>query len=69
VSQWSVPDDATALLMIDAVRRTGAGRANRAVALQAALAAVRNNSDYDDTGESLAHPRNWAPFILVGVDP
>ncbi|MEO1591400.1 MAG: CHAT domain-containing protein [Cyanobacteria bacterium J06632_22] len=56
VSLWSVPDDATALLMTEFYRRLQQ-QPNRAVALQQAMLATR---------ERYPHPYYWAAFSLFG---
>ncbi|HZI51766.1 MAG TPA: CHAT domain-containing tetratricopeptide repeat protein [Terriglobia bacterium] len=56
LSLWSVNDESTALLMLEFYREWQGG-ANRAKALQKAMASVR---------AAFPHPFHWAPFILVG---
>ena len=58
LSQWSVDDAATALLMTRFYRELKGGQA-KGVALQTASRELRRNSKY-------AHPYYWAPFQLVG---
>jgi CHAT domain-containing protein len=60
VSQWSVSDAATAALMA-AFHRLYIEADDKAIALQAAMQAVRAQARY-------AHPRYWAPFVLVGAE-
>ncbi len=67
VSQWSVPDQATALFMGRFYRAWHHEGLTRAAALAAAQAALRDHRDGD--GRRLYdHPYYWAPFVLVGDD-
>ncbi len=58
LSQWSVDDAATALLMARFYRELKAGQA-KGTALRTAERELRRNPKY-------AHPYYWAPFQLVG---
>jgi CHAT domain-containing protein/tetratricopeptide (TPR) repeat protein len=60
VSLWNVSDQATALLM-ENFYRNYLKHDNKAVALQAAMQAVRATPEYQD-------PRYWAPFVVVGAE-
>ncbi len=60
VSQWSVSDAATAALMT-AFYRGYIQWDNKALALQRAMQALRDRPEY-------AHPRFWAPFVVVGAE-
>lgn len=60
VSQWSISDKATAVLMA-AFYRSYIELDNKAIALQRALQTLRSRRGYD-------HPRYWAPFMVVGVE-
>lgn len=60
VSQWSVSDMATTALMV-AFYQAYSQNGEKAIALQKAMASVRNNPDYQ-------HPRYWAAFVLVGAE-
>ncbi|MFN7778670.1 MAG: CHAT domain-containing protein [Betaproteobacteria bacterium] len=68
VSHWRVSDDATAALVIEAVKRRQAG-AGKAVALQQASLALMQGklSGIDETARGrAAHPSAWAAFTLMG---
>jgi len=60
VSQWSVNDEATALLM-ETFYRHYLAHDNKAQALQRAMQGVRALPAY-------AHPRNWAAFVVIGAE-
>jgi CHAT domain-containing protein len=60
VSQWSVSDEATALLM-ESFYQHYLAHDNKAIALQRAMKTVRNLPEY-------AHPRYWAAFAVVGAE-
>jgi len=60
VSQWNVSDQATAALMV-AFYRGYLEWDNKAIALQRAMQALCANPEY-------AHPRYWAPFVVVGAE-
>ncbi|NTU81549.1 MAG: CHAT domain-containing protein [Chloroflexales bacterium] len=62
VSQWNVNSNAAERLMLAFYRELTAG-ANKAVALQSAMTAVR-----DAYEGAYAHPKAWAPFILIGAE-
>jgi len=59
VSLWPVESQATELLMSAFYRRYKGGCLSKARALQEAQLEVMGLADY-------AHPRYWAPFVLVG---
>ncbi len=58
LSQWSVDDAATALLMTRFYQELKAGQP-KGTALRTAERELRRNAKY-------AHPYYWAPFQLVG---
>jgi len=60
VSQWSVSDEATAALMA-AFYQGYIELDNKALALQRAMRELRAQPEY-------AHPRYWAPFVVVGAE-
>jgi CHAT domain-containing protein len=60
VSQWSVSDEATAELML-AFYRHYLALDDKALALQRAMQELRAREEY-------AHPRYWAPFVVVGAE-
>jgi CHAT domain-containing protein len=60
VSQWSVSDEATVALMT-AFYRHYINLDDKALALQQAMLEVKAVSEY-------AHPRFWAPFVIVGAE-
>ena len=60
VSQWSVNDQATALLMA-AFYREYIRLDDKALALQKAIQEIRLIPGFE-------HPRFWAPFVIVGVE-
>jgi CHAT domain-containing protein len=60
VSQWSVSDEATAVLM-SAFYRWYIELDDKAIALQKSISELRSNPAY-------AHPRFWAPFLVVGAE-
>ncbi len=67
VSQWQVRDDSGAMLVAETVKAYAADESiGRAEALRRAMRAVIASQNAN--GESFAHPQDWAPFILVGVD-
>ena len=63
MSHWDVLDDETALLMSDLFKRSSQDKSlSHGEALQQAqLNRLRNAKDDGD-----AHPRVWAPFVVVG---
>ncbi len=60
VSQWSVSDEATAALMA-AFYQGYIELDDKALALQRAMRELRTLPEY-------AHPRYWAPFVVVGAE-
>ncbi|MDB9525262.1 CHAT domain-containing protein [Oscillatoria sp. CS-180] len=58
VTLWSIPDDATAILMGEFYRELQE-TPNRAIALRNAMLTTRQNPDH-------AHPYKWAAFSLYG---
>lgn len=67
VSQWQVRDDSGAMLVAEAVKAFAAEEdISRAEALRRAMRTV--SASHNAGGESFAHPQDWAPFMLVGVD-
>jgi CHAT domain-containing protein len=60
VSQWSVSDEATAELML-AFYRYYLAIDDKALALQRAMQELRARAEF-------AHPRYWAPFVVVGAE-
>ncbi len=60
VSQWSVSDEATVALMT-AFYRAYIKLDDKALALQWAMQTVRSKPAH-------AHPRYWAPFVVVGAE-
>jgi len=63
VSHWDVLDDETVLLMSDLFKRSSQNRSlSHGEALQQAQLNMLNNAKSDED----AHPRVWAPFIVVG---
>lgn len=63
VSHWAVPSASTAQLMIGATTAmAGSQELSHAKAVQAAMLALID----DPANPVLAHPRFWAPFIVVG---
>lgn len=66
VSQWPVDDTAARLLTTDAVeRQRRTPGLSAAAAMREAMIALARTETRDAEGRSFAHPRNWAPFILV----
>jgi CHAT domain-containing protein len=63
VSQWSVDDQATALLMAEFYRHY-LEQDNKAAALQLAMRAIRTMADHPE----YQHPRYWSPFVVVGAE-
>jgi CHAT domain-containing protein len=63
VSHWDVLDDETALLMSDLFKRSSQSQSlsHGEVLQQAQLNMLDNAKDDED-----AHPRVWAPFVVVG---
>ena len=62
-SHWRVRDDVAPMIVVEAVRLQRANPGlSRAQALQRAARAVRD----DEADPTLAHPRAWAPFALIG---
>jgi len=64
VTQWSVADDSTSLLMIEFYKRLKLAESNpnsrsKAEALRQAQLSLLRGNDY-------THPYYWAPFIVVG---
>ena len=67
VSQWSVDDQATKVLMGEIFRRYGAITAMEpAKALQEGMLALLHRATTSADQQYLAHPYAWAPFMLVG---
>lgn len=67
VSQWKVRDDSGAMLVAETVKAFAADPSiGRAEALRRAIRTV--SAARNARGESFAHPQDWAPFMLVGVD-
>jgi CHAT domain-containing protein len=63
VSNWDVLDDETALLMSDLFKRSSQNKSlSHGEALQQAQLNMINHAKNDEN----AHPRMWAPFIVVG---
>ncbi len=60
-SLWKADDEATAQLISEFYRQLFSGTAtkNKAIALQKAQLSLLTHSNFQ-------HPRNWAPFILLG---
>lgn len=70
-TRWSIPDDATAVLTVEALRAFRAGAATRAEALQTAMVAIRTGQRPDGSAISgwqpgWAHPQSWGGFIQIG---
>ena len=70
-SHWRVDDSATATLTVETIRASEA--VDKATALKNAMTFVRTGRSHD--GRTLpgwnpdwAHPKYWAPFVLVGTD-
>lgn len=67
VSQWSVNDDATEILMREIFQRYGAPTPLAPTqALQEGMLALLHQATTVAGKQYLAHPYAWAPFILVG---
>ncbi len=67
VSQWSVNDYATKVLMTEIFQRYGKSPSlSPASALQAGMLALMTRSLKDPDNQYLAHPYAWAPFMVVG---
>ncbi|MEO1045305.1 MAG: CHAT domain-containing tetratricopeptide repeat protein [Pseudomonadota bacterium] len=66
-SHWPVRDDVAAVMTVRLfeLQRDNPGW-SRAEALQAAMAAVRNDRRADDDLASWSHPSAWAPFSYIG---
>ncbi len=65
VSQWSVDDEATKVLMEEIFRRYAQGHLSSAEAVRQGILAVMDRAK--EPGNSyFAHPFAWAPFFLVG---
>jgi CHAT domain-containing protein len=63
VSHWDVLDDETVLLMSDLFKRSSQNKSlSHGEALQQAELNMLNNAKNDEG----AHPRVWAPFVVVG---
>jgi CHAT domain-containing protein len=63
VSHWEVDSDATVQLMIGTFRASmGDPKLSHAEALRSSMLSMIDNAKSDDD----AHPRIWAPFIVVG---
>jgi CHAT domain-containing protein len=66
VSHWDVLDDETALLMSDLFKRSSQNRSlSHGEALQQAQLNMLSHAKTDQD----AHPRVWAPFVVVGEPP
>jgi len=63
VSQWSVDDQATALLMAEFYHHY-LEQDNKAVALQLAMRVIRTMAAHPE----YQHPRYWSPFVMVGAE-
>jgi CHAT domain-containing protein/Tfp pilus assembly protein PilF len=67
VSQWSVDDDATKVLMGEIFRRYGgAPSLMPAKALREGMLALLGRAAKEPDHRYFAHPYAWAPFMLVG---
>lgn len=67
VSQWSVDDRATKVLMEEVFQRYGAGRfLPPAEALRAGMLALLDHASNEPDRRYFAHPYAWAPFMVVG---
>jgi CHAT domain-containing protein len=60
VSQWSISDEATAALMAGFYQGY-IELDDKAMALQRAMRELRSKPEY-------AHPRYWAPFVVIGTE-
>lgn len=70
VSQWPVDDAGSALLVAETIRlqteaRLSGAASSSAEHMREAMFTLAQTRDRDEQGESFAHPRVWAPFILV----
>jgi CHAT domain-containing protein len=63
VSHWDVLDDETALLMSDLFQRSSQ---NKSLSHGEALQQAQLTMLYDAKDDADAHPRVWAPFVVVG---
>ena len=67
VSQWSVDDEATKVLMGEIFRRYGgAPSLVPAKALREGMLALLSRAAKEPDHRYFAHPYAWAPFMLVG---
>jgi CHAT domain-containing protein/Tfp pilus assembly protein PilF len=66
VSQWSVDDAATQVLMTEIFKRYSAYSSLPAKALQDGLLATMDHAGKDSQKRYFAHPYAWAAFFLVG---
>ena len=58
-------DDAGERLIVTMIGRLPASGKDVAAALRLAMQEIAADPEFDDQGESLAHPRNWAIFAVV----
>jgi CHAT domain-containing protein len=71
-TRWSVPDDSTATLTVEALRNYGQGAITRAEALRRAMVSVRTGHRADGSAiagwqQAWAHPQAWGGFVQIGV--
>ena len=66
-SHWPVRDDVAARLTVRTLELAGKEPAlSRAQAFQRAMQEIRNDSSGDGSGDSMAHPSAWGPFVVIG---
>jgi CHAT domain-containing protein len=63
VSNWEIDDESTARLMLNTFQAsTSNAKLSHAEALRQAMLKMIDDAKADDD----AHPRLWAPFVVVG---